>query len=168
MPNCRFSREILFGSDYGFQMGDLVYASVSAINNVGASDVAYSTDCGPEAILADPPNAPINLETDNTKATDIYIEFTWSDPLEKPKLPIIGYNVYRVGDNYMLDGVADFPTKQFRTQFPLRLKQDYAFVVRAFNIIGESAESEPITIRAAREPEAPSNLRLDKIQTSCS
>ena len=76
--------------------------------------------------------------------------------------------MYRVDGNFMLDGVADFPERSFRTQFPLILKQDYVFVVKAFNIIGESAKSEPITIRAAREPEAPVNLRLEKSKTSCS
>ena len=64
MPGCKFSREVLLSNQHGFQMGDLVYASVSAVNNIGTSEVAFSVDCGPEAILADPPNPPINLKTD--------------------------------------------------------------------------------------------------------
>lgn len=96
-------------------MGDTVHASVSAVNNVGVGDTAFSMSCDSECILADPPNPPIDLKTDETEPTDNKITFTWSDPNPVgSELPITGYKVYD-DDDRLLDGLASWPTKSFTT-----------------------------------------------------
>lgn len=77
-------------------------------------------------------------------------------------MPVLDYDIYydqgsSVGVWVDLD--YDITTNYYTTKVALTPDEIYSFKVRARNSVGDSSQSEPISIRAAKPADPPRNLQ---------
>ena len=105
------------------------------------------------------PNAPINLQNDADTTDAFNIRFTWAEGVENGGTEVLDFIVYfdQGIDSYieLESGIID---SSYTTSVALTPDVNYSFKVQARNAVGRGAISEPITIKAARVPDAPINL----------
>lgn len=143
---------------------DSVYVKVVSINVYGES-VQSSAENG--AVIQLVPDAPINLTNDASTTIDTLIRFTWQDGVSDGGNSIIDYTVYydQGSDNYILLE-AGVTTLFYQTSVVLTPGTTYAFKVFARNAVGSGDLSLPVSILAAKEPDAPLNLQNNPAVTT--
>lgn len=105
------------------------------------------------------PDSPYDLTNDSTVTEDTRIKFTWVEGANNGGTPVIDYTIYYdqgIG-TYVKLSENILPT-EFTTENNLTPGTVYTFKVAARNNVGESIQSEPISILAAQEPDIPINL----------
>lgn len=136
------------------------------MNNVGSSELAdcdSSNGCGCEAIIADPPNPPTNLQTDENADTLRTMSFTWEKPTPTSQRPdVLWCTVYEYNTDLRLEpDIINRVTTSFTTDpgtFVLRKGYEESFETTCTNIIGESYRSDFIKIRSSGPPKSPFDL----------
>ncbi|MGA1792948.1 MAG: fibronectin type III domain-containing protein, partial [Thermoplasmatota archaeon] len=102
------------------------------------------------------PGTPINF-----KALGGYmkVDLSWDPPLTEGGTPILGYRMVRTDDpnEFSIDIP---PTSTLYTDEEIVAGRDYDYVITAYNLVGESIPSAPITATPVSEPSSPMDLDL--------
>ncbi len=135
---------------------NLYYYYMTAVNTLGESNATRIIAAAPGSR----PTAPQNLSGSiNNNAT---ISLSWEAPIDQGSAPISGYRVYRSdnsNDAFRLVGETDAATLTF-TDTNVNIGVTYYYIVSAFNLYGESAFSNEITILLAFRSVPPRNLSV--------
>jgi hypothetical protein len=113
------------------------------------------------------PDAPINIFNDPTVTDANRIKFTWTEGPSDGGMPVLDFDVYydQGSSSWVLLEEGVVPT-EYTTSVALTADLIYAFKLTARNSVGDSVYSEQISIRAAKVPDAPLNLRNLSARTS--
>lgn len=109
------------------------------------------------------PDAPINLANDEAVTDAFKVGLTWQPGPSDGGSAVIDYTVY-----YSLEG-ADFiafdpvTTTSYTTTIALVPGGVYVFKITARNSVGSSLDSTTVTIKAARIPDPPANVRTETV-----
>ena len=79
------------GSTFNLPWGSEVYAKISAVNVYGESELSEE---GNGAVIITSPDAPINLELDETKRGATQIGLKWTEALSNGGSPVLDYSLY--------------------------------------------------------------------------
>jgi hypothetical protein len=107
------------------------------------------------------PDAPINLQIDLIETDDTKIRFLWTEGPNNGGVPVIDYDIYYDQGSAIANFVilAENVLDEFyETTIALTPGEEYTFRIISRNSVGESLQSEPITILAAKLPDAPVGL----------
>jgi len=90
------------------------------------------------------------------------IRFTWSEGASNGGTDVLNYNVYydqgaSTATFVLLE--SSVLTTHYTTTATLTAGETYTFKVTALNTVGESLQSDPLAILAAKLPDAPLNLQ---------
>jgi hypothetical protein len=155
---CIVPLSVLYAEPYSLVLREEIRVKIVASNFYGDS---VASEVGSGAIIWVVPDAPINLFIDQAATNAEAIRFTWTEGPENGATPVLDYNVW--WDNGTGSGVYTMlaegvTTEYYQTTAELTPAVEYTFKVEARNAVGIGAQSLPITIRAARVPDAPVSL----------
>lgn len=136
-------------------LDESVWAKIISTNVYGDSVIS---DPGNNAVIQLVPDAPINLFNDPATTSDLVIKFTWDEGAHNGGVDVIDFDIYynqgSAIDSFVLleSGVL---TEYYETTVALISGEIYTFKVTSRNTVGSSLESEPISLMAAKLPDAP-------------
>jgi hypothetical protein len=137
----------LQAAPFSLQLGDSVYATVSATNVYGESSVSSA---GNGALILQVPSAPTDLAYTPSETDAYQIGITWSDGSSTGGSPILDYRVSSDQSNGVYSVLASGVTnKYFITQASLTAGATYRFKVEARNSVGYSLPSAEFAVLAA-------------------
>jgi hypothetical protein len=128
------------------------------VNLYGDSEQSIA---GNGAVIQLVPDAPINLVNDYLTTTDVLIQFFWDAGLSDGGSPVIDYSVWfdqgsQVGVYVLLQ--ENRLATNYYTTGNISPGETYTFKVTARNLVGTSDFSTPLSIFAAKPPDAPINV----------
>lgn len=137
---------------------DSVYIKILSSNIYGES---IESPEGNGAVIQYVPDAPINLANDPSVTSDTLIKIMWENGLSDGGTPVIDYDVYydqgaAIANYILLQG--GVTQAEFTTTNVLVAGENYSFKVTSRNSVGNSLQSESLTVLAAKEPDAPVSL----------
>jgi hypothetical protein len=154
---CTIPLTVFKAAPYNLFNGDHIYAKVTAINLYGES---VASQVGDGASLLVVPDAPVNLKNNAAVTDSTKIGITWSNGSSTGGAPILDYEVVyeKEGDADWISLSTTVTTTSYQTTVELVGGENYLFKVRTRNSVGYSQYSTSVTIRAARIPDAPTNV----------
>lgn len=143
-------------SPYDLILNESIFAKIVAQNTYG--DSAFS-DAGNGGLVKLVPDAPINLQNDPVTTDAFKIKFTWQEGVSNGGMPVIDFDIYYDKGTSSWELLEEAVSDLFYTT-TVALTPDviYSFKVTARNSVGDSLQSEPVAIRAAKVPDAPVTL----------
>ncbi|MCX8174033.1 MAG: fibronectin type III domain-containing protein [Thermoplasmata archaeon] len=136
-------------TDTNLTIGTTYYYCVAAINGIGEGNKSNEAN----AIAATTPAPPKNLMGAFNITTNV-IRIGWQPPDDTGGIAISGYKVYRglaSGGEIYLDTVTAFAYVDATIEFG----KTYYYVVRAYNLVGESPASNEISVLTGYPPSQP-------------
>lgn len=154
---CAISLFSLIEEPYNLEQGDSIYAKIIAINHYGESPISLA---GNGALVQVVPDAPINLVNDEDVTNAFHIAIDWEPAANDGGSAVLDYRVwYALNSWNYYELTTGVPDSYYVTTFDLVPGGDYRFKVQARNSVGYSLESNEVTIKAARKPDAPTNVQ---------
>ena len=153
--SCTETFSQLKAAPFNLIMGDYVNVRVTAINLYGESD---PSEIGTGAVIQQVPDAPLNLESDPLVTAAGVIGLTWTQGISNGGTAVINYDIYASTEFGSFLLLKSAHTSTSYTYSGLVSGSNYKFKVIARNLVGTSAESSIVTIRAAKLPTAPTSV----------
>lgn len=156
--SCTVSLSELRGIVFNLVQGESVWVKVITANLYGESAIS---EPGNNAVIQLVPDAPINLQIDLVETDDTKIRFLWTEGPNDGGVPVLDYDIYydqgAATATYVImeENVLD---QFYVTTVALTPGEEYTFKLTARNSVGDSQKSNPITIMAAKIPDAPVGL----------
>ena len=155
---CHVSLSNLIVPPYSLVMNEEVYAKIIAYNVYGDSPFSEPGNNGLVKLV---PDAPVNLANDPTVTDDTRIKITWEDGPSDGGDAVLDYSIYydqATGSDTFVLLDTNIATQHYTTTVTLNAGSTYAFKVTARNTVGSGLQSLPVSVLAAKPPDAPLNL----------
>jgi len=158
---CQVSMSAFRSSPYLLPLGTMIQGQVYATNLKGVSDASPLNTFG--AVVQDvPQEAPVLIRNEATDASNIALDWTLLvEGLATGFKQIDGYKLYwdSTGTQELRQQFNDKQILSY-SETTVVLGKIYTFQISAFNLYGEGPLSTPLSLIAARVPDAPTDVRL--------